>query len=232
MRSEAGKVQNDFILNLLRINRHIRNALFLSELNRDREMNGRLPQQASSNADDEERALLSRVAAGETDAFTELYRRYHSRLFKFVYRFSHSYADADELVNDIMMAVWRCSPRFRGDSKPSTWIFGIAYRQALKRLSRRNLRISHANVDELPHDRNRNLECEDWIRSGLDALPATQRIAVELVFFLGLSYDEVAEVTDCPVNTVKTRMFHARRKLKEHLLASATGKVLHGGRHD
>ena len=122
-----------------------------------------------------------------------------------------------------MLAVWRSARNFRGDSKPSTWIFGIAYRQALKRLSRKKLSIaSYFEVDHLPDNDARSLEQEDWVRHGLGTLPPPQRLAMELVFYLGLSYDEVAAVTDCPVNTVKTRMFHARRKLREKLQTSAS----------
>ena len=165
-----------------------------------------------------ERSLLEAVAAGDRDALAELYKSYHPRLFKFVYRLTKSHPATEEVVNDIMLAVWKSASGYRGDAKPSTWIFGIAYRQSLKRISKRRLSIA-ANVrpEDLLDDRPAALEQEDWVRSGLAALPASQRIAVELVFFLGLSYEEVAAVTDCPVNTVKTRMFHARRKLRECL---------------
>jgi len=177
------------------------------------------------NRELEERALLELVAAQDRDALTELYSHYHARLFKFVFRMTRSYTAADELVNDIMLAVWRSAGKFRGDSKPSTWIFGIAYRQALKRLSRKQLSIaSHLDVDQLPDVQSKEVEQEDWVRHALETLPAAQRLAMELVFFLGLSYEEVAAVTECPVNTVKTRMFHARRKLKEQLLSSASGE--------
>ena len=93
----------------------------------------------------------------------------------------------------------------------------------LKRLSRKKLSIaSYFEVDHLPDNDARSLEQEDWVRHGLGTLPPPQRLAMELVFYLGLSYDEVAAVTDCPVNTVKTRMFHARRKLREKLQTSAS----------
>ena len=178
-----------------------------------------------ANRELEERALLELIAAKDRDALSDLYSQYHARLFKFVFRMTRSYSAADELVNDIMLAVWRGAGKFRGDSKPSTWIFGIAYRQALKRLSRKQLSIaSHLDVDQLPDAQSKAVEQEDWVRQGLDTLPAAQRLAMELVFFLGLSYEEVAAVTECPVNTVKTRMFHARRKLKEQLLSSASGE--------
>lgn len=172
--------------------------------------------------DSEDLALLEGIAAGDREALTELYARYHARLFRFVYRLTRSHTAAEELVNDIMLATWRSAGTFRGDSKPSTWIFGIAYRQALKRMSRKRLSIaSYLDVDRLPDNDTRSFEQEDWVQQGIGSLPPTQRLAVELVFYLGLSYDEVATVTDCPVNTVKTRMFHARRKLKEQLQASA-----------
>ena len=166
--------------------------------------------------------LLRSIAGQDRAALTELYKSYHARLFKFVYRLTCSYSDSEELVNDIMLAVWRSAGNFRGDSKPSTWIFGIAYRQALKRLSKKQLAVApNFDVEQLSGSDSASVEQEDWVRNGLDSLPAAQRIAVELVFYLGLSYEEVAKVTDCPVNTVKTRMFHARRKLKTHLITSA-----------
>ena len=182
-----------------------------------------------ANRELEERALLELIAAKDRHALSDLYSQYHARLFKFVFRMTRSYTAADELVNDIMLAVWRGAGKFRGDSKPSTWIFGIAYRQALKRLSRKQLTIaSHLDVDQLPDTQSKAVEQEDWVRRGLETLPAAQRLAMELVFFLGLSYEEVAAVTECPVNTVKTRLFHARRKLKEQLLSSASGENTSG----
>jgi RNA polymerase sigma-70 factor (ECF subfamily) len=183
---------------------------------------------AKSNSDaaarqDAERALLESIASGDRDAIAELYAEYQPRLFRFVYRLTRSHSATEELINDIMLAIWRGARNFRGDSKPSTWIFGIAYRQALKRLSRKKLSIApYFDVELVADSDGRSFEQEDWVHRGLDALPPAQRLAVELVFYLGLSYEEVAAVTDCPVNTVKTRMFHARRKLREQLQASAS----------
>ena len=169
-----------------------------------------------------ERKLLELVANRDREALTRLYEVYHERLFKFVFRLTQSHAQTEELVNDIMLAVWRGAGNYRGDSKPSTWIFGIAYRQALKRLSRKQLKISsRIDVEQISDSSVHTVEQEDWVRRGLDELPTAQRMAVELVFYLGLSYEEVAAVTECPVNTVKTRMFHARRKLKENLKVAA-----------
>jgi RNA polymerase sigma-70 factor (ECF subfamily) len=173
--------------------------------------------------DKTELALVRRIAGKDREAITELYHVYHARLFKFVYQLTGSHATADELVNDIMLVVWRKASDFREDSKVSTWIFGIAYRQAMRRVRRKQISLSSLkDPAELACDDNSAVETEDWVRRGLDALPAAQQITVLLVFYLGLSYAETAALTDCPVNTVKTRMFHARRKLRELMTAPAT----------
>lgn len=179
-----------------------------------------------SPQNEEELALLRLIARGDRSALTRLYMMYHARLFKFVFRLTRSYSTADELVNDVMLVVWEKAASFRGDSKVSTWIFGIAYRQTMRRVTKKQLQLSPlTDVENSGHDYDASLEIEDWIKQGLHALPAAQQLTVVLVFYLGLTYEETAKVTDCPVNTVKTRMFHARRKLKEYLSASAVPEL-------
>lgn len=171
--------------------------------------------------DRDEYVVLERVANGDREAMSELYRIYQPRLFKFVFRLTQSYTVSDELVNDIMLIVWRKAASFRRASKVSTWIFGIAYRQSLQRIGKKKLRIvPGAEPDDMFVEAVGNVEDEDWVQHGLRALSPPQRLAMVLVFYLGLSYDEVADVSGCPVNTVKTRMYHARQKLKKTLNAS------------
>ena len=187
----------------------------------------------SNNA--EELLLLRQVAACDRDAFANLFRNYHGRLFKFVFRLTGSYSISEEMVNDVMLVVWEKSGTFRGQSKVSTWIFGIAYRLAMKRLSRRRLRLlrfpgfGDDQLEAAAEPGESRVETDDWIQHGVNSLPVAQRLAVVLVFYLGLSYDEVASVTDTPVNTVKTRMFHARKKLKHILQADSESN---GGNHE
>lgn len=188
-------------------------------------------EQTPGGENEREAALLQRVVQQDRDAIAELYRLYHARLFKFTFRLTRSYAAADELVNDIMLVVWQNAGAFRGDSKVSTWIFGIAYRQTMRRLTRRPTTLpQHADPDELGHDDATDVETEDWVWRGLRALPAAQQLTVVLVFYLGLTYSETAEVIQCPVNTVKTRMFHARRKLRAWLAESAQARTESGNR--
>ncbi len=172
--------------------------------------------------DRRERQLLDRIADRDREAFDELFRAYHPRLFRFVFRITASYRASDELVNDILLIVWQNAHTFRGDSRVSTWIFGIAYRQSLQRLRKRNFRtVPIADDTIVDTGSNKRLEREDWVRRGISELPPKQRLTVMLVFYLGLTYEETAAATDSPVNTIKTRMFHARRKLREYLVEIA-----------
>ena len=176
----------------------------------------------SASDDRHERQLLDRIAGDDRDAFDELFKVYHPRLFRFVFRMTASYRTADEIVNDILLVVWQSARTFRGDSKVSTWISGIAYRRSLRQLRKRKFTTvpisDDTAVDENSHKR---IEREDWVRRGIDELPPKQRLTVMLVYYLGLTYEETAAATGSPVNTVKTRMFHARRNLREHLSQSA-----------
>lgn len=180
----------------------------------------------AAGKDARESALLRRIAGGDREALAGLYRIYRARLFKFVYRLTRSYSASDELVNDIMLIVWQNASRFRGESSVSTWIFGIAYRQAMRRMSRTRLRLVPGGRSEEPAtDETAETELEDWLQRGIDSLPAAQQLTVMLVFYLGLSYPEVAKVTDCPINTVKTRMYHARRNLRDALTRSGVSAI-------
>ena len=177
-----------------------------------------MSEKSRSMDDRDEQSLLQRIADKDRAALTRLYEAYHGRLFKFVFRLTSSHATADELANDIMLVVWQKAATFRGESKVSTWIFGIAYRVTMRRVSKKKLALApQQRLEEIPQDPGMPLEIEDWVRQGISELPAAQQTTVMLVFYLGLSYEETAAVTDCPVNTVKTRMYHARRKLKDLL---------------
>lgn len=189
-----------------------------------------MPQEDSGtecSADAEDRRLIERAAGGDRSALADLYRAYQPRLFRFVLRITRSYPVAEELVNDIMLDVWRQAGQFRGDSKLSTWILSIAYRKACRASAKKTLAIAaDIEPEKLPDTSMSGLETEDWVSKCLDVLPAAQKLTVIMVFYLGLSYEEIARVSDCPVNTVKTRMFHARRKLKERMTYAARHDAL------
>jgi RNA polymerase sigma-70 factor (ECF subfamily) len=172
----------------------------------------------------DERSLLDRVAGGDRTAFETLYTLYYPRLFRFLLRYTGSLGHVEELINDVMLVVWRRASDFRGRSKVSTWVLGIAYRKGLKSLDRDRRRPRHDDIDEIElasvespeHDLSRR-QLRDRVLAALGRLPAEQRAVLELTYYHGCSYPEIAEILGCPHNTVKTRMFHARRKLRDLL---------------
>jgi RNA polymerase sigma-70 factor (ECF subfamily) len=174
-----------------------------------------------NNANAAEAQLLQRIAENDSDAFEALFDSYHPRLFRFLFRLTRSHGAAEELANDVLLTLWKDAGRFRGESKVSTWIFGIAYRQALAHLRKRKLKlVPFVEQDAVVNEQDAQFEREDWVRRGVEELPPKQKLTVMLVYFLGLSCEETAKVSGVPVSTVKTRMFHARRKMKHHLIAS------------
>ncbi len=168
----------------------------------------------------EERQLLERVTAQDVAAFRALFFIYHKRMSRFLFRFVRQQELVEEIINDTMYVVWCKAETFRGDSQVSTWILGIAYRKALKSVRKDGSSpVVYTSVDldslGLPDDAGAGQrELRDSIDTALATLPTVQRIVIELAYFMGHSCEEIAVITDSPVNTVKTRMFHARERLR------------------
>jgi RNA polymerase sigma-70 factor (ECF subfamily) len=184
------------------------------------------PARARFSDDATDLVLLERIVNGDRQALRQLYSTYYHPLLRFIYRITGRLDLAQEGVNDVMLVVWRNGRSFGGRSSVSTWIMGIGYRKALKLLaaSRRwTDRFAAAPYDELIERSDASAEQSDDrdLRDLLDAalrhLSAEHRAVVELTYFYGCSYEEIAAIAACPVNTVKTRMFHARAKLKKVL---------------
>lgn len=176
-----------------------------------------------SNPDTDEVHLLARVAAGDRAAFEKLYRIYFSRLSRFIGRMTRNAPLIEEVVNDTMLVVWQKAASFDGSCKPSTWIFAIAYRKTLKGLRGSDDPVeSDASLYEdesgnQPEQTMNRLQLQNTVAEALDQLPAAQRAVMVLTYYHEMAYSDIAEVVDCPVNTVKTRMFHARHRLKDLL---------------
>jgi len=165
---------------------------------------------------------MSGVALRDRRAFEELYVLYHRPLARFLMRLALRYELAEEVINDTFWVVWRKAGRFRGDSRVSTWIMGIAYRRALKSLRRehtRNERECHdaSQTIVMTDEPTKSHEMQDWILHGLRQLPLEQRTAIELAYYFGHSFEEIASIMGCLPSTVKARMFHARARLRNTL---------------
>jgi RNA polymerase sigma factor (sigma-70 family) len=174
----------------------------------------------AQSASQRDARLIARVADGELRAFEELYRIYHPRLTRFLANMLRRRQLVEEVLNDCMMVVWKRAESYNGASKVSTWIFAIAYRKALK-ASRRldepmedKLAEARESPDAGPEQQLGRRQVQTALLSAMDQLSADHRAVVDLTYFHDIGYREIADIMTCPVDTVKTRMFHARRRLR------------------
>jgi RNA polymerase sigma-70 factor (ECF subfamily) len=170
--------------------------------------------------------LLARVRARDMQAFERLYRIYQPRLARFLFNLVQRPQLVEEVLDDTMMVLWQTADSFRGTSKLSTWIFAIAYRKAMKARARwpdpveddpYDTRVSE---DATPDEALGHQRLHDALQMAMAGLSADHRAVVDLTYFHGMGYREIADIMKCPVDTVKTRMFHARRRLKDAMSGS------------
>ena len=170
--------------------------------------------------DDSDERLVEQVAAGDRVAMQVLYARHHLRVYRFVLRIVNDAATAEDLTSDAFLDVWKDASRFKGRSQVSTWILSIARYQALAALRRRtNDRLDNVIACSIPDDADGpeailQKENESAIlRQCLTQLSPAHREVIDLVYYHEKSIAEVAEIIGAPQNTVKTRMFHARKRV-------------------
>ena len=165
--------------------------------------------------------LIQRICVADHAAFEMLYKRYFQRLFRFSFRMTRRLDHVEEIINDVMWVVWNKASTFNYEARVSTWILGIAYKKCLKSISEQ-MSSEHLSLDDEDaeivigvRDKTMNaVELDDWLEFAFSRLPPDQRAVLELTFHHGLHYSEIAEIMGCPENTVKTRVFHARRKIQ------------------
>lgn len=173
-------------------------------------------------SNEQARQLLRRIGQRDEDALKQLHRHFGRRIYAFALNRLHDPQEAETVVIDTLYEVWKSSDRFRGDSLVSTWILGIARYKLLTLLRGRSL--EHEELDEaLPSDDLgafdvlAEKERREAVQHCMDRLSDAHRECLHLVFYEGMSLGEIAEVQQCPENTVKTRLFHARLKIKNCL---------------
>lgn len=155
-----------------------------------------------------------------------LFARHHVRVFRFVLRLVRDEATAEDLISEVFLDVWRQASRFEGRAAVSTWLLAIARFKALSALRRKPEQELDDETAETIEDTADTpdvvLEKKDKsaiIRKCLTSLSAEHREIIDLVYYHEKSVEEVAEIVGIPENTVKTRMFYARKKLAELLKA-------------
>jgi RNA polymerase sigma-70 factor (ECF subfamily) len=172
-------------------------------------------------------ALIGRIASGDRLAMQVLFARHHVRVFRFVLRLVRNESAAEDLISEVFLDVWRQADRFEGRSAVSTWLLAIARFKALTALRRKPDAELDEETAEAIEDHADNpevvLEKKDKsaaIRKCLSGLSAEHREIIDLVYYHEKSVEEVAEIIGIPENTVKTRMFYARKRLAELLKAA------------
>jgi RNA polymerase sigma factor (sigma-70 family) len=172
---------------------------------------------------DSDQRLISLVRERDPGAFEELYRKYQTRLSRFLANVVRQPQIVEEVLDDTLMVVWERARDFKGESKLSTWNFAIAYRKAMKALRRYDAPLedheadSRVSAEPSPEEAFGHARLQGVLRAAMANLSSDHRAVVELTYFQDLSYREIAEIMECPVDTVKTRMFYARRQLKRCL---------------
>ncbi len=168
--------------------------------------------------------LVRRIAAGDERAFDELYHTYSPLVFNYVLRLVNEGAIAEELLQEIFLAVWQGADRFREQAQVKTWLLRIAHHQAVSWLRRNRRQVNLDDLAEAVADDYEVVEeqsARSWdanaIRRALDRLSPKHRAVIELTFTHELSYNEIAEIVNCPIGTVKSRMSYALRHLNQIL---------------
>lgn len=172
---------------------------------------------------DPDAEVLSRIIGGDKQAVRVLYTRHATMLFRFLIGIVKSEAIAEELVNETFIDVWRKADTFGGKSRVSSWIFAIGRNKALSTLRKRqDSALDHEFAEAIPddadtaHDTLAKLDKAEAMRGCVALLSIRMREVVDLVYYQEKRISEVAEILDIPENTVKTRLFHARKALSEH----------------
>jgi RNA polymerase sigma factor (sigma-70 family) len=178
---------------------------------------------ASADVCDSETLLIARIQARDVEAFEELFRLYRVRLARFLFKLVRRAEVVEEVTHDTLMVVWERAHTFKGESKLSTWVFAIAYRTAMKALRKQDepvedfLADQRASLDPNPQDDAVRSSTQFQLAKAISELSSEHRAVVEYTYFQEMGCREIAQIMNCPVDTVKTRMFHARRHLKRSL---------------
>lgn len=173
-------------------------------------------------------ALLARIGAGDQTALQALYARHSVGIFRFVARMLRDDAKAEDVVSEVFIDVWKTAARFEARSAVGTWLLTIARNKAISALRRRrdqeldeDAASAIPDASDDPEVRMQKLGKADLLRQCITRLSAEHREVIDLVYYHEKSVEEVAAIAGIPEGTVKTRMFHARKRLSE--LAQAAG---------
>jgi RNA polymerase sigma-70 factor (ECF subfamily) len=182
--------------------------------------------------DTSDETLVALIAGRDKRALQQLYSRHHVRIYRFALRFLNDEAAAEDTVSEVFIDVWRQAERFEGRSQVTTWLLAIARNKALSMLRRRSNEELDDEVAEFIEDPSDNPEVAmlksqraSVLQDCLTQLSPAHREIVDLVYYHEKSVEEVAEIISVPANTVKTRMFYARKRIGELMAAKGINRA-------
>jgi len=172
-------------------------------------------------------ALIGAIAAGDRRAMQALYARHNVRIYRFVLRLTNDSSLAEDIVSEVFIDVWRGAEGFKVKSRVSTWMLAIARHKTLSALRRRSdeqldedAAAAIADPADDAETTANNRDRSAIVQRCLSQLSALHREVLDLVYYHEKSVDEVAEIVGAPINTVKTRMFYARKRMQTLLKAA------------
>jgi RNA polymerase sigma-70 factor, ECF subfamily len=185
------------------------------------------------NDGDTETALMQRMAGGDREAFATLYRRLERPLFGYLMKMVRERDMAEDVLSETMLEVWRQAGRFEGRSSVSTWVFSIAHHRAVSRFRKRRespldeeYAATIADDAPMPDQRAQSLGMSRLLVQMIEQLTFEHREVIHLAYYQELSVQEIADALGLPPNTVKTRMFYARQRLKALLAESGVERAV------
>jgi RNA polymerase sigma-70 factor (ECF subfamily) len=174
----------------------------------------------SQHAPIEDEQLLVLTAQNDEMAFAELYKRYNQPVFNYLYRLVNGLHEAEDLLQEVFLIVWKGAAGFRGDARVKTWIFRIAHHRAVSWLRQRKpvVKLDETNLKDWQNNPEQTAAQslrDRQIQETISQLSWKHRAVLELVFVQQMSYSETAQVLGCPLGTVKSRMSYAMRILEQ-----------------
>lgn len=174
------------------------------------------------NSDDID--LINGIKARNVSSMEALYRRYENTIYRFSLKKLNNEFDASDIVNTVMMEVWNTAHRFEGRSKVSTWLFGIANHRIIDLLRKR--KHQEVDIDEAVEVLDDDIDMQKVVEVSqtrrfidycLSKLSGDQKQVLQLLFFNDASYEDISDALECPVGTVKSRIYHAKLAIKKCL---------------
>ena len=169
-------------------------------------------------------ALIARIVEGDASAMKVLYVRHNARVYRFALRFVGNREAAEEVTGEVFLDVWRKPENYGGRSQVSTWLLSVTRNKAMRARRRRsterlddNISGTIADASDDPETAVDKNQMRSILFNCLSKLSAAHREVVDLVYYHQRTIDEVAAITGVERNTVKTRMFYARKRLAEML---------------